>query len=60
MSRYHEARRVFGILSQTFVDVRLVADVPNLLSLSLTTANLDGMPLVGLRDGTDPESWAEL
>ena len=50
MNRYHEARRVYGILSQTFVDVRLVADVPNLVSLSLTTTNLDGMPLVGLRE----------
>ena len=50
MNRYNEARRVYGILSQTFVDVRLVADVPNLVSLSLTTTNLDGMPLIGLRE----------
>ena len=28
MNRYHEARRVFDILSQTLVEVRLVADVP--------------------------------
>ena len=28
----------------------LVADVPNLVSLTLTTTNLDGMPLVGLRE----------
>src|SRR5262249_35861787 len=50
MSRYHEARRVFDILSQTLVEVRLVADVPNLAGLSLTTTNIDGLPIVGLRD----------
>ena len=50
MTRYHDARRVFDILSQYLVEVRLVADVPNLAGLSLTTANLDGMPLIGLRE----------
>ena len=30
MNRYHEARRVFDVLSANVVDVRLVADVPNL------------------------------
>jgi Undecaprenyl-phosphate glucose phosphotransferase len=50
MSRYHEARRVFDILSQTVVEVRLVADVPELAGLSLTTGNLDGLPVVGLRE----------
>jgi Undecaprenyl-phosphate glucose phosphotransferase len=50
MNRYHEARRIYGILSQTFVDVRLVVDVPNLVSLTLTTTNMDGMPLIGLRE----------
>ena len=32
------------------VEVRLVADVPNLAGLSLTTTNLDGLPMVGLRE----------
>ena len=50
MSRYHEARRVFDVLSQTLVEVRLVADVPDLAGLSLTTTNLDGLPLIGLRE----------
>jgi Undecaprenyl-phosphate glucose phosphotransferase len=50
MNRYDDARRVFAILSQVLVDVRLVADVPNIAGLSLTTANLDGMPLIGLRE----------
>jgi Undecaprenyl-phosphate glucose phosphotransferase len=48
--RYEDVRRVFAILSQTMVEVRLVPDVPNLAGLSLTTANLDGLPLVGLRE----------
>jgi Undecaprenyl-phosphate glucose phosphotransferase len=50
LSRYHDARRVFDVLSQTLVEVRLVADVPGLAGLSLTTSNLDGLPLVGLRE----------
>ena len=50
MSRYDDARRVFDILSQSLVEVRLVADVPNLAGLSLTTTNLDGLPLIGLRE----------
>jgi Undecaprenyl-phosphate glucose phosphotransferase len=50
LSRYHEARHVFDTLSQTLVEVRLVADLPNLAGLSLTTTNLDGLPVVGLRE----------
>jgi Undecaprenyl-phosphate glucose phosphotransferase len=50
MTRYHEARRVYDALSQTLVEVRLVADVPALASLSLTTTNLDGLPVIGLRE----------
>ncbi len=50
MGRYDDARRVFDILSQSLVEVRLVADVPNFAGLSLTTTNLDGMPLIGLRE----------
>src|SRR5205807_3824262 len=50
LSRYNDARRVFDVLSQTLVEVRLVADVPGLAGLSLTTSNLDGLPLVGLRE----------
>jgi Undecaprenyl-phosphate glucose phosphotransferase len=50
MNRYHDARHVYNALSQTLVDVRLVADVPNMASLTLTTTNLDGMPLIGLRE----------
>jgi Undecaprenyl-phosphate glucose phosphotransferase len=50
LARYHDARRVFAVLSQSLVDVRLVPDVTNLAGLSLTTANLDGLPLFGLRE----------
>ena len=50
MSRFHEARKVYDALSQTLVEVRMVVDVPNLASLSLTTTNLDGLPVIGLRE----------
>ncbi len=50
MGRYDDARRVFNILSQSLVEVRLVADVPNLAGLTLTTTNLDGLPVIGLRE----------
>jgi Undecaprenyl-phosphate glucose phosphotransferase len=50
MKRYDDARRVFNILSKTIVEVRLVADVPALAGLSLTTTTIDGLPLVGLRE----------
>ena len=50
LSRFDDARRVFDILSQSMVEVRLVADVPNLAGLSLTTTNLDGLPVLGLRE----------
>jgi Undecaprenyl-phosphate glucose phosphotransferase len=50
MSRYHDARRVFDAISQTVADVRLVADIPNLAGVSLTTTNLNGLPVIGLRE----------
>jgi Undecaprenyl-phosphate glucose phosphotransferase len=50
LNRYAEARRVFDILSQSIVDVRLVADVPALAALSLTTSTLQGMTFLGLRE----------
>jgi Undecaprenyl-phosphate glucose phosphotransferase len=49
-NRHAEARRVFDVLAQSFVEVRLVLDVPNLAGLSLTTSNLDGLPVIGLRE----------
>ena len=50
MARYHEARRIFDILSQTVVEVRLVTDIPSLAGISLTTTSVDGLPIIGLRE----------
>jgi Undecaprenyl-phosphate glucose phosphotransferase len=50
MNRFNEARRVFDVLSESTVDVRLVADFPNLAGVSLTTTFFEGMPIVGLRE----------
>jgi Undecaprenyl-phosphate glucose phosphotransferase len=50
LNRHAEARRVFDVLSHSLVEVRLVLDVPNLAGLSLTTSNLDGLPVIGLRE----------
>lgn len=50
LNRYHDARHVYDILSRTLVEVRLVTDVPSLAGLSLTTTNLDGLPVIGLRE----------
>jgi Undecaprenyl-phosphate glucose phosphotransferase len=50
LNRYHEARRVFDILSQHVVDVRLVVDAPDMAGLSLTTTVLEGLTVVGLRE----------
>lgn len=50
LGRFDEARRIFAVLSRSVVEVRLVADVPNLAGLSLTTSNLDGLPVIGLRE----------
>jgi Undecaprenyl-phosphate glucose phosphotransferase len=50
MGRYDDVRRVFAVLSHSLVDVRLVADVPDLAGLTFTTSNLDGLPLLGLRE----------
>jgi Undecaprenyl-phosphate glucose phosphotransferase len=50
LNRHAEARKVFDVLAQSMVEVRLVLDVPNLAGLSLTTSNLDGLPVIGLRE----------
>jgi Undecaprenyl-phosphate glucose phosphotransferase len=50
LGRYDDARRVFDLLSQSLCEVRLVADIPDLAGLSLTTTNLDGLPVIGLRE----------
>ena len=50
LNRYADARRVFDALSETMVEVRLIADVPALAGLSLTTTSLHGMTVIGLRE----------
>jgi Undecaprenyl-phosphate glucose phosphotransferase len=50
LNRYHDARRAFDILSKLVVEVRLVADLPALTGLSLSTTNLNGLALLGLRE----------
>jgi Undecaprenyl-phosphate glucose phosphotransferase len=50
LNRYADARRVFGALSDTVVDVRLIADVPALAGFGLTTTSLHGMTVIGLRE----------
>lgn len=50
LNRYHEARRVFDILSQSLVDVRLVVDAPSMAALSLTTTQIDGVTVLSLRE----------
>lgn len=50
MNRYAEVRQVFDLLSQTTLEIRLVADAPAMSALSLTTTNLHGMTVIGLRE----------
>lgn len=50
MARYAEARKVFDVLSQTLVEVRLIADTPALAGLSLSSTSLHGLTVIGLRE----------
>src|SRR6185437_8587476 len=50
LNRYVDARRVFDALSETTVDVRLIADLRALSGLALTTTTLHGMTVIGLRE----------
>ncbi len=50
MNRYSEVRQVFDLLSQSTIEIRLIADAPAMSALSLTTSNLHGMTIIGLRE----------
>jgi Undecaprenyl-phosphate glucose phosphotransferase len=50
LKRFHEGRRVYDTLSRSLVEVRMVADIPDLAGLSLTTTYLDGMHVIGMRE----------
>jgi len=49
LNRYADARRVFAALSQTLVDVQLIADLPAMTGMTFHTTQLHGMTVVGLR-----------
>jgi Undecaprenyl-phosphate glucose phosphotransferase len=49
LARYTEIGRVMRQVADVPVDVRLVPDLPNLAAMSLSTSELDGLPIVGLR-----------
>jgi Undecaprenyl-phosphate glucose phosphotransferase len=50
LNRYTDARRVFAALSQTVVDVQLIADLPAMAGMTFTTTQVHGMTVVGLRE----------
>jgi Undecaprenyl-phosphate glucose phosphotransferase len=50
LNRYADARRVFTALSQTVVDVQLIADLPAMAGMTFTTTQIHGMTVVGLRE----------
>jgi len=50
LNRYADARRVFDALSETTVDVRLIADLRAISGLALTSTTLHGMTVIGLRE----------
>jgi exopolysaccharide biosynthesis polyprenyl glycosylphosphotransferase len=50
MARYADVRRVFDVLSQSIVEVRLIADTPAIAGLSLSATTLHGMTVIGLRE----------
>lgn len=50
LNRYADARRVFAALSQTVVDVQLIADLPAVAGMTFTTTQIHGMTVIGLRE----------
>lgn len=50
LNRYADARRVFAALSQTVVDVQLIADLPAMAGMTFTTTEINGMTVIGLRE----------
>jgi Undecaprenyl-phosphate glucose phosphotransferase len=50
LNRYTDARRVFAALSQTVVDVQLIADLPAMTGMTFTTTQIHGMTVIGLRE----------
>jgi Undecaprenyl-phosphate glucose phosphotransferase len=50
MNRAHDTRQVFEKVSDEFVEVRLVADLPDLSGVSLALAPLDDLTMISLRE----------
>lgn len=50
LNRYADARRVFAALSQTVVDVQLIADLPAMAGMTFATTEINGMTVIGLRE----------
>ena len=50
MNRIQETREVFDQVSQEFVEVRLVADIPELSGVSLSLAPLEELTMISLRE----------
>jgi Undecaprenyl-phosphate glucose phosphotransferase len=50
LNRYGDARRVFSALSQTLVDVQLIADLPAMAGMTFTTTQIHGLTVIGLRE----------
>ncbi len=50
LHRYGDARRAFAALSQTIVDVQLVADIPQIAGVAFHTTQVHGMTVISLRE----------
>lgn len=50
LNRFHESRRIFDSLAESFVEVRLIADIPELAGVSLNMTSMHGLPTISLRE----------
>jgi len=50
LERYGELPRVYAALADVLVEVHLVADVPSLSGMRVRTVEVDGVPIVSLRE----------
>jgi exopolysaccharide biosynthesis polyprenyl glycosylphosphotransferase len=49
LRRFNETKRIFKLLANTLVDVRLVPDVPQLASMAVHVDEFEGLPVLMLR-----------
>jgi Undecaprenyl-phosphate glucose phosphotransferase len=50
LERYGELPQVYAVLSDVLVEVHLVADVPSISGMRVRTLEVDGVPIVSLRE----------